>query len=80
MVERQGKVVTAVVGEESQNAVLPNVREKVLPSALIYSDEHAAYNPLRSLGYQHRRVHHAAKVSTSKETPIRTPSRDSGAW
>ena len=49
-------------GEESQNAVLPNVREKVLPSALIDSDEHAAYNPLRSMGYQHRRVHHAAKV------------------
>ena len=62
MVERQGNVVTAIVGEESQNAVLPNVREKVLPSSLIYSDEHAAYNPLRSMGYQHRRVHHAAKV------------------
>ena len=62
MVERQGNVVTAIVGEESQNAVLPDVREKVLPSSLIYSDEHAAYNPLRSLGYQHRRVHHAAKV------------------
>ena len=44
MVERQGNVVTAIVGEESQNAVLPNVREKVLPSSLIYSDEHAAYN------------------------------------
>ena len=62
MVERQGNVVTAIVGEESQNAVLPNVREKVLPRSLIYSDEHAAYNPLRSMGYQHRRVHHAAKV------------------
>ena len=62
MVERQGNVVTAIVGEESQNAVLPNVTEKVLPSSLIYSDEHAAYNPLRSMGYQHRRVHHAAKV------------------
>ena len=62
MVERQGIVVTAIVGEESQNAVLPNVREKVLPRSLIYSDEHAAYNPPRSMGYQHRRVHHAAKV------------------
>ena len=62
MVERQGNVVTAIVGEESQNAVLPNVREKVLPRSLIYSDEHAAYNPLQTMGYQHRRVHHAAKV------------------
>ena len=62
MVERQGSVVTVIVGEESQSAVLPQVREKILPSSLVYSDEHAAYNPLQSMGYQHRRVHHAAKV------------------
>ena len=62
MVERHGSVVTAIVGEESQSAVLPQVREKILPSSLVYSDEHAAYNPLKSMGYEHRRVHHAAKV------------------
>ena len=62
MVERKGSVVTTVVGEESRSAVLPHVREKVLDSSLIYSDEHSAYDPLSSMGYQHRRVHHAAKV------------------
>ena len=34
MVERHGNVVTAIVGEESQNAVLPQVREKILPSSI----------------------------------------------
>jgi transposase-like protein len=62
MVERQGSVITVVVGEESRAAVLPHVREKILPRSLVYSDEHAAYDPLQSMGYQHRRVHHAAKV------------------
>ena len=63
MVERQGNVVTAIVGDESQNTVLPNVREKVLSSSIIYNDEHAAYNPLQSMCYQAPDpVHHASKV------------------
>lgn len=62
MVERNGSVVTVIVGEESQSTVLPQVREKILPRSIVYSDEHAAYNPLKSMGYQHKRVHHAAKV------------------
>ena len=62
MVERKGKVVTKVVPDVSRNTLLPNIREKVLPSSLVYSDEHSSYDPLKSMGYQHRRVHHAAKV------------------
>ena len=62
MVERKGRVVATVVSEESRNAVLPQVREKILPRSMVYSDEHSAYDPIQSMGYQHRRVHHAAKV------------------
>ena len=62
MVERHGGVITAVVGEESRKAVLPQVREKILPSSIIYSGEHAAHDPIQSMGYQHRRVHHAAEL------------------
>ncbi|MCI0794241.1 MAG: IS1595 family transposase, partial [Chloroflexi bacterium] len=49
MVERNGSVVTVIVGEESQSTVLPQVREKILPRSIVYSDEHAAYNPLKSM-------------------------------
>lgn len=62
MVERKGRVIATVVEAESREAVLPKVREKILPSSLVYSDEHAAYDPISNMGYQHRRVHHAAKV------------------
>jgi transposase-like protein len=62
LVERQGDVVTVVVGEESQATVLPQVRARIQPTSVVYSDEHAAYNPIQSMGYQHRRVNHAAKV------------------
>ena len=62
MVERKGKVITKVVPDVSRETLLPNIREKVLPSSLVYSDEHASYDPLKSMGYQHRRVHHGAKV------------------
>ena len=78
MVERKGSVVTAIVGEESQSAVLPQVREKILPRSIIYSDEHAAYNPLKSMGYQHKRVHHAAKVYVQGDAHT-TLLRDFGA-
>ena len=62
MVERKGKVITKVVPDVSRETLLPNIRGKVLPSSLVYSDEHASYDPLKSMGYQHRRVHHGAKV------------------
>ena len=62
MVERKGKVITKVVPDVSRDSLLPNIREKVLPSSIVYSDEHASYDPLKSMGYQHRRVHHGAKV------------------
>ena len=62
MVERKGKVIAGVVEDVSRLTVLPKIREKVLPRSFIYSDEHASYDPLKSMGYQHRRVHHGAKV------------------
>ena len=49
MVERKGKVITKVVPDVSRETLLPNIREKVLPSSLVYSDEHASYDPLKSM-------------------------------
>lgn len=52
------KVVPNVEGK----TLLPIVKEKVLDRSTIYTDELPAYNPLRQLGYVHRRIHHANKV------------------
>jgi transposase-like protein len=35
---------------------------RVLPATVVYTDEAAAYQSLTERGYDHRRIHHAAKV------------------
>jgi transposase len=62
MVERGGKVVAHVVGPQFQDAAFRHIGERVLPRSVVYTDEAAAYQPLESRGYEHRRIHHATKV------------------
>lgn len=38
------------------------IKERVLPDAVIYTDELPSYDRLSSMGYVHRRIHHALKV------------------
>jgi hypothetical protein len=39
---------------------------------MIYSDEFAIYDPLPGMSYQHKRVHHAAKVYVSGDVHTNT--------
>ena len=56
-----------------------------LTRSMVYSDEHAAYDPFQSMGYQHRRVHHAAKVYVQGDAHTNTYRRilelsEEGEW
>jgi len=62
VIQRQGKVIAQVVPDRLSETLMSFVEEKVLPSTLIYTDELPAYNPLGASGYEHKRVHHSAKV------------------
>ncbi|HEX9429916.1 MAG TPA: IS1595 family transposase, partial [Candidatus Bathyarchaeia archaeon] len=62
MVERGGRVVAQVVPDVKAATVIPEIQNRVLPYTMIYTDEYMIYNPLKSRGYWHRRVHHAAKI------------------
>jgi transposase len=62
MVERGGKVSAHVVPTKLQDAVMGHVEGRVLDSSTIFTDEAPLYQPLGSKGYEHRRIHHAAKV------------------
>lgn len=61
-VERGGGVIARVVPNVNTNTLEPFVQEKVLPSSIVYTDEHTSYRRLNSLGYDHRRIHHSQKV------------------
>jgi transposase-like protein len=60
--QRQGKVIAKVVPDRLSETLMEFVEERVLPSTTVFTDELPAYNPLNASGYEHRRVHHAAKV------------------
>jgi transposase-like protein len=62
LVQRKGKVIAKVVPNVQANTLLPVIKEKVLESSIVYTDELPSYDRLPRLGYQHRRIHHASKV------------------
>ena len=69
MVERGGRV-RAIVNPE--HPLVANVKAHVLPSALVYTDEAAAYTKLNRIGYAHRRVHHSLRVYVSGDVHTNT--------
>ena len=72
MVERGGKVAAHIVPQRFQAEAMRHVSERVLPESIIYTDEAPAYKPLGAKGYQHKRVHHSAKVYVDGDTHTQT--------
>ena len=65
MVERGGKVVALAVADVKGSTLLGNIRERVLPASMIFTDELKAYEGIRHVrakGYRHRRIKHSAGV------------------
>jgi hypothetical protein len=63
-VERGGRVRATIIGK-SRSAINASraLREFVLPSAMVFTDDWAGYDPLVRLGYKHhRRINHSARV------------------
>lgn len=63
MVERQGQIAAHVVPSTQSETVMAHVTPRVLPGSLVYTDESPIYTrAVPKAGYEHKRVHHAAKV------------------
>jgi len=65
IVERGGKIKTVMLDHASEvnmGTMTPLIAEHVEPGATVYTDEHSAYLPLASAGFDHHSVTHAAKV------------------
>ncbi len=73
MVERQGNVAAYVVPSTKGATLMRHVKARVLPSAVIYTDDAPAYRkPIPQAGYQHQRVHHAAHVYVEGDSHTQT--------
>jgi transposase len=63
MVERKGRVAAHVVPSTRSATLMPYVKTRVLPEAVIYTDQATVYRKsLPAMGYRHKRVHHQARV------------------
>ena len=74
VVERKGRIV-ARVQPVSIAATSALVKEFVMPETMIFTDEGSAYNALprlESMGYEHKRINHSAKVYVAGEVHTNT--------
>jgi transposase len=72
MVQRSGHVAAVTVRNAKAKSLMPHLRKRVLPKAVVYTDELRSYDGLKRAGYQHRRIHHAEKVYVSGDVHTNT--------
>jgi transposase len=72
VVERKGRIVAKVVPNVKAQTLLPLIATHVLPKSTVYSDELPSYNRVGRMGYDHRHIHHAAKVYVNGDVHTNT--------
>ena len=73
MVEREGRVIAKVIPTPpTSSTLLPQIKSRVLPKTMIFTDEAKQYDALRFMGYRHERVHHAQHVYVSGDAHVNT--------
>ncbi len=70
--EASGRVVAKALPDAKRATVMPHVRKKVLPEALVYTDEYTVYDSLNREGYRHDRIHHAEEVYVAGDVHTNT--------
>jgi len=81
LVQRKGSVRAFVTADVKRDTLHGLIKEHVMPSNLVFTDEHPSYDGLARTKYNfhHRRIRHTEKVYVVA-TPIPKQSKDSGAW
>ncbi len=72
MVERGGRVVAMTVDNVQAATLLPQMQKRILPAAVVYTDEYPSYGQLHRSGYDHRRIHHKEGVYVSGDVHTNT--------
>ena len=72
LVQRQGRVVAVTVPKVRRATLFPHIRQRVLPSATIYTDEFRTYHGLSREGYRHDHINHGAQVYVSGDVHVNT--------
>jgi transposase-like protein len=72
MVERGGRVVARVAQNVKKETLHGLVKQYVMPSSIVFTDDFVSYDGLQNLGYTHRRIRHSEKVYVSGDVHTNT--------
>jgi len=72
MVERGGRVVARVAANTKKETLHGLVKQYVLPSSIVFTDDYVSYDGLANLGYTHRRIRHSEHVYVSGDVHTNT--------
>ncbi len=61
-VERKGNVVAVTVPNTDRLTLMPHIQKNVSPTAVVYTDEMSAYDPLNQNGYKHQVINHSSHI------------------
>ncbi|MCC4234153.1 IS1595 family transposase [Sphingobium soli] len=67
VMERGGEIVTKVVPNRLRCTIFPIVQDHVEAGTEVHTDEYRTYATLGNIGYQHKKVNHAAKEYASRD-------------
>ena len=70
--DSKGRIVAKTVPDTKRKTVMPQVKKKVLPESMVYTDEYTVYDSLSREGYKHERVHHAEEVYVAGNAHVNT--------
>lgn len=71
-VQRGGRLQAFHLPQGSAGALVPLAEAHILPGSMVYTDELPAYKHLDRMGYEHRRVHHRARVYVQGRAHVNT--------
>jgi transposase-like protein len=72
MVERGGRVVARVAANVKKETLHGLVKQYIMPSSVIFTDDFVSYDGLQNLGYTHRRIRHSERVYISGDVHTNT--------
>jgi transposase len=72
MVERGGRVLPLVIPDRGTRSIKMAVKQNVLPSSMLFTDEWDAYKTISKEYRGHRRIKHEAKIYAIGETHTQT--------
>lgn len=58
MIQRRGEARIRILANVQQATIQPLIRQTIQPGTLIFTDEHALYDPLKAWCYSHKTVNH----------------------